>query len=241
MTEQNDKEQSSHQHHDNNLIMKEEESIDRENNLQTILEQQEEQQEYSEEVDENTNNNRTKQHVVSDQVSSDDDNNNGIKKGMFGRRAWDDHTYEQRAMDRMNRGANFDSDEKRKPSISRSEALQRKPLEAREGKLLTDNQVGKKGIVDVTSDGKQLLPNSKTKVKSKQKEESVDPTKMAGFYCKVCDRNFRDSHAYIDHCNTKSHLSRMGVSNRAVKATADDVKQKLQAKIAAKKANAQTK
>ena len=181
------------------------------------------------------------EYIHHDDASSEQSENNGVIKGLFGRRAWDDQAYEQRALERMNRGSDFEIDYKRKPTVSRSEALSRKPLEARDSKILhLDGQVGKKGVIEVTSEGKQLMPNSKTIVKSKKKGEEdhkADPSKMAGFYCKVCDKSFRDSNAFLDHCNTKFHLSKMGVSNRAVKATADDVKQKLQAKIAAKKAN----
>nr|CAG4713325.1 unnamed protein product [Naegleria fowleri] len=177
------------------------------------------------------------------QQQQQQDSSEGVRKGLFGRRAWDDQVYQQRAAERLVREkSGVDADDKRKVVQTRSESLQRKPLQARESRLLhlsDDKLIGKKGVIDVTPEGKQIMPNSKTVIKKKNAKEEmmqkVDPNQLAGFYCNVCDRSFKDSASFVDHCNSKSHLSRLGMTNRAVKASADEVKRKLQETIDAKK------
>ncbi|KAL8291979.1 hypothetical protein RQP46_001445 [Phenoliferia psychrophenolica] len=62
-----------------------------------------------------------------------------------------------------------------------------------------------------------------------------------GFYCDVCKRTNKDSVAYLDHINGRSHLRRIGQTTKVVKSTLNDVRAKI-ADLRAKTASAsQTK
>ena len=57
-------------------------------------------------------------------------------------------------------------------------------------------------------------------------EENKD---KAGYYCKLCDANFKDSGSYVSHINGKKHQKMKGVSMRVEKVGADKVRDKLRA------------
>ncbi|KAF2247869.1 hypothetical protein BU26DRAFT_605441 [Trematosphaeria pertusa] len=48
-----------------------------------------------------------------------------------------------------------------------------------------------------------------------------------GFVCSICDLSFFNNHEYIEHINSPGHLARSGQSAEVVKATLDDVRERL--------------
>ena len=51
--------------------------------------------------------------------------------------------------------------------------------------------------------------------------------KSAGFYCEACDLTFRDSPSWIEHLNSKQHLSNTGQSMEVRRATLEEVRERL--------------
>jgi U4/U6.U5 tri-snRNP component SNU23 len=59
---------------------------------------------------------------------------------------------------------------------------------------------------------------------------------QAGYYCSVCDCTLRDSQSYLDHINGKYHNRALGMSMRAERSTAEQVRQRLREASEAAKA-----
>ncbi|EEH20159.2 hypothetical protein PABG_02418 [Paracoccidioides brasiliensis Pb03] len=49
----------------------------------------------------------------------------------------------------------------------------------------------------------------------------------AGFYCPDCDLTYKDNMQFVEHLNSKQHLIATGQSGEVVKATVEDVRQRL--------------
>ncbi|KAK9466720.1 hypothetical protein V1512DRAFT_271303 [Lipomyces arxii] len=49
----------------------------------------------------------------------------------------------------------------------------------------------------------------------------------AGYYCEVCDLTYKDSLQWLDHLNSKQHLRASGQTETQVRATVDDVRNRL--------------
>ncbi|KAL9643480.1 hypothetical protein ABK040_010094 [Willaertia magna] len=163
--------------------------------------------------------------------SKKEETTTGVKKGTFGRRAWDEQIYQQKALERSERErGGVETDEKRKEAYDgRSKILERKPLQARDSTTLLDieQQIGKKGLIEVKPQSTKTEPKkNKTSTKSGE-EKKVEVEERGGLYCSSCRRVFRDSASYIDHCNSKAHLARLGMTNRAERATLEDVKNRM--------------
>jgi hypothetical protein len=62
------------------------------------------------------------------------------------------------------------------------------------------------------------------------------PSQQAGYYCSVCDCTLRDSQSYLDHINGKYHNRALGMSMRAERSTAEQVRQRLREASEAKQA-----
>ena len=62
------------------------------------------------------------------------------------------------------------------------------------------------------------------------------PSQQAGYYCSVCDCTLRDSQSYLDHINGKYHNRALGMSMRAERSTAEQVRQRLREASEAAKA-----
>jgi U4/U6.U5 tri-snRNP component SNU23 len=62
-------------------------------------------------------------------------------------------------------------------------------------------------------------------VKSLSDEKSGE----AGFFCEKCNKLLKDSKSWLDHINSKKHLTMTGVGNRAIRASVDDVMETLKA------------
>ena len=50
----------------------------------------------------------------------------------------------------------------------------------------------------------------------------------AGFYCEACDLTYKDNVQYIEHLNSKQHLINTGQSGEVVRATLQEVKDRLE-------------
>jgi U4/U6.U5 tri-snRNP component SNU23 len=50
----------------------------------------------------------------------------------------------------------------------------------------------------------------------------------AGFYCEACDLTYKDNVQYIEHLNSKQHLINTGQSGEVVRATLQDVRERLE-------------
>jgi U4/U6.U5 tri-snRNP component SNU23 len=50
----------------------------------------------------------------------------------------------------------------------------------------------------------------------------------AGFYCEACDLTYKDNVQYIEHLNSKQHLVNTGQSGEVVRATLQDVRDRLE-------------
>ncbi|KAJ4295124.1 U4/U6.U5 snRNP associated protein [Kalmusia sp. IMI 367209] len=51
--------------------------------------------------------------------------------------------------------------------------------------------------------------------------------KSAGFFCEACDMTWRDHISYVEHLNSKQHLSNTGQSMDVKRATLEDVRERL--------------
>ena len=69
------------------------------------------------------------------------------------------------------------------------------------------------------------VPRAEEKTESKRADASGS-SKV--FYCKTCEVNLKDSQAYIDHINGKSHNNRLGMSMVVERVGVDRVRDKLQ-------------
>ncbi|KAL8835171.1 MAG: hypothetical protein Q9205_000729 [Flavoplaca limonia] len=50
----------------------------------------------------------------------------------------------------------------------------------------------------------------------------------AGFYCQDCDLTFKDNLQFVDHLNSKQHLSATGQSGEVKRATVEEVRERLE-------------
>ncbi|KAL0477345.1 U4/U6-U5 tri-snRNP component SNU23 [Acrasis kona] len=138
--------------------------------------------------------------------------------GTFGRKQWDEEVYKAKAMERANReetGRTEEQETRRRIAP----ASERQPLRAREQKVELESIVGRRGII-----------TGETSIKSAVRrggQKGVVIDKNGGFYCNTCDCVIKDSISYLDHINSRGHVNASGMNTRAVRATVEDVKNKL--------------
>jgi len=48
-----------------------------------------------------------------------------------------------------------------------------------------------------------------------------------GFFCETCNKNYRDSAAYLDHINSRSHLRHLGQTTRVERSTLEQVRARI--------------
>lgn len=48
-----------------------------------------------------------------------------------------------------------------------------------------------------------------------------------GFFCEACNRTFKDSLSYVDHLNSRFHLSKLGQSTHVARSTVAQVREKI--------------
>ncbi|KAM0748677.1 hypothetical protein T439DRAFT_69957 [Meredithblackwellia eburnea MCA 4105] len=63
--------------------------------------------------------------------------------------------------------------------------------------------------------------------KNLNKTMIVSGSKGTGYFCDVCQRTCKDSVAYLDHINGRTHLRRLGQTTKVVRSTLDDVRAKI--------------
>ncbi|KAF9873164.1 hypothetical protein CkaCkLH20_09327 [Colletotrichum karsti] len=51
----------------------------------------------------------------------------------------------------------------------------------------------------------------------------------AGFYCEACDLTFKDNKQFVEHLNTPQHLANTGQTNEVRRATAGEVRERIEA------------
>lgn len=166
------------------------------------------------------------------------------KKGMFGRRTWDEQVYAQKASDREER-MNSENDHKRKlPVASSMLASERKPLQARSSTTTTtttatttttSSSSSSSSMGDLTRNvGKrtelQFLSSEEagtSAIRRVNTNDSGSTGSGGAFYCDLCQCSIKDSISYVDHLNSRLHISNMGMGMRAQRATLDAVLKKL--------------
>eukprot|EP01118_Nematostelium_gracile_P011531 TRINITY_DN4107_c0_g1_i1.p1 TRINITY_DN4107_c0_g1~~TRINITY_DN4107_c0_g1_i1.p1 ORF type:complete len:215 (+),score=75.10 TRINITY_DN4107_c0_g1_i1:31-675(+) len=116
------------------------------------------------------------------------------------RRTWDKEAAMRRAAQREANEFNEPLDNKHKAKSLND----MKPLEARDGDLDILKNVGK--TVEISS----------------------NESKLAGFYCELCDAQMKDSIAYMDHLNGRKHQRMLGTSLVPERATVLEVRERLQ-------------
>jgi U4/U6.U5 tri-snRNP component SNU23 len=52
--------------------------------------------------------------------------------------------------------------------------------------------------------------------------------RVAGFYCEACDLTYKDNVQHIEHLNSRQHLVNTGQSGEVVRATLQDVRDRLE-------------
>ncbi|KAF8720290.1 hypothetical protein AX14_011075 [Amanita brunnescens Koide BX004] len=50
-----------------------------------------------------------------------------------------------------------------------------------------------------------------------------------GFFCETCNRNYRDTTAYLDHINSRAHLRAIGQSTKVERSTVEQVRERIAA------------
>lgn len=146
------------------------------------------------------------------------------RKGAYGasaggdtafRRTWDREEYAAKAAEREKKireegKARHEAAVAGKTYIRRaSTPPDARDTEARKARLNLADQVGKT----------QLVPAGAGQGKR---------GKGAGFYCEACDLTFKDNLQWIEHLNSKQHLSNTGESGEVKRATLEDVKERLE-------------
>ncbi|CAD6889986.1 unnamed protein product [Tilletia controversa] len=52
--------------------------------------------------------------------------------------------------------------------------------------------------------------------------------KQPGFYCELCRRTYKDTMAYLDHINGRSHLRQLGQTTQVARSTASQVRARIE-------------
>jgi U4/U6.U5 tri-snRNP component SNU23 len=130
------------------------------------------------------------------------------------RRTWDRSEYEAKAKK--------EQDERREEGKARYEAkLEGKKWHKPVDLSTLDSTSSRAGRVDVTSMvGKSTLVPAGSAIGKRGRG--------AGFYCEACDLTYKDNVQYIEHLNSKQHLINTGQSGEVVRATLQDVKDRLE-------------
>ena len=54
-----------------------------------------------------------------------------------------------------------------------------------------------------------------------------DMLNATGYYCKVCEKSYKDSVSYLDHVNSKLHQRKLGYSMRVERSSVEQVRRRL--------------
>ncbi len=130
------------------------------------------------------------------------------------RKTWDRSEYEAKAKQ--------EQDERREEGKARYEAkLEGKKWHKPVDFANLDATSSRAGRVDVASMvGKSTLVPAGSAIGKRGRG--------AGFYCEACDLTYKDNVQYIEHLNSKQHLINTGQSGEVVRATLQDVRDRLE-------------
>ena len=130
------------------------------------------------------------------------------------RKTWDRSEYEAKAKK--------EQDERREEGKARYEAkLEGKKWHKPVDFSTLDATSSRAGRVDVASMvGKSTLIPAGSAIGKRGRG--------AGFYCEACDLTYKDNVQYIEHLNSKQHLINTGQSGEVVRATLQDVRDRLE-------------
>ncbi|KAK0536952.1 U4/U6.U5 snRNP associated protein [Tilletia horrida] len=131
------------------------------------------------------------------------------------RRTWDHEEYAARARerDRKERELMEQNEERKRKGLKplkRWKEEMPKPteeLKQREAPLGLDKNLGKTIMVENPTKGGQKQP---------------------GFYCELCRRTYKDTMAYLDHINGRSHLARLGQTTQVGRSTVEQVRARIE-------------
>lgn len=145
-----------------------------------------------------------------------------VKKTAYGtaandtdfRKKWDRSEYEAKAKK--------EQEERREEGKARYEAkLEGKKWHKPVDFSSLDSTSSRVGRIDVTSMvGKSTLVPAGSAIGKRGRG--------AGFYCEACDLTYKDNVQYIEHLNSKQHLVNTGQSGEVVRATLEDVRDRLE-------------
>jgi U4/U6.U5 tri-snRNP component SNU23 len=130
------------------------------------------------------------------------------------RKTWDRAQYEAKAQK--------EQEERREEGKARYEAkLEGKKWHKPADLSTLDSTSSRAGRIDVASMvGKSTLVPAGSAVGKRGRS--------AGFYCEACDLTYKDNVQYIEHLNSKQHLINTGQSGEVVRATLQDVRDRLE-------------
>jgi U4/U6.U5 tri-snRNP component SNU23 len=130
------------------------------------------------------------------------------------RKTWDRAEYEAKAKK--------EQEERREEGKARYEAkLEGKKWHKPVDLSTLDSTSSRTGRIDVASlVGKSTLVPAGSAVGKRGRG--------AGFYCDACDLTYKDNVQYIEHLNSKQHLINTGQSGEVVRATLQDVRDRLE-------------
>ncbi|KAE8215123.1 hypothetical protein CF319_g7369 [Tilletia indica] len=131
------------------------------------------------------------------------------------RRTWDHEEYATKARerDRKERELMQQNDERKRKGLkplNRWREELPKPtaeLKQREGPLELGKNLNKTIMVENPTKGGQKQP---------------------GFYCELCRRTYKDTMAYLDHINGRSHLRKLGQTTQVARSTAEQVRARIE-------------
>ncbi|KAK0547506.1 U4/U6.U5 snRNP associated protein [Tilletia horrida] len=131
------------------------------------------------------------------------------------RRTWDHEEYAAKARerDRKERELMQQNEERKRKGLQPLKRWREelpKPteqLKQRDGPLELDKNLNKTIMVENPTGGGQKQP---------------------GFYCELCRRTYKDTMAYLDHINGRSHLRRLGQTTQVGRSTVEQVRARIE-------------
>jgi len=112
--------------------------------------------------------------------------------------------------------------------IEKQEAYEKESVELEDSTFKTDEH-RKLRVIKPLEARKEILDLKLYQGKKVSILSTIDPkrTEHGAFACQLCNVAFTDSSSFIDHKNTKEHLSKEGMTSTPLRASLDDVKRKL--------------
>ncbi|KAI0036876.1 hypothetical protein K488DRAFT_40102 [Vararia minispora EC-137] len=130
------------------------------------------------------------------------------------RRKWDKAEYAEKARKK--------DEESRELAKENEERLKqgKKPLKSRKKDVPKPTELMKRREDDLALDknlGKTMVVNN----------PGGRGPGQPGFYCEACNKNYKDTTAYLDHINGRSHLRNLGQTTRIERSTVEQVRARI--------------